>query len=82
MGYTCSMLYVLGNNNISSTSGICYEVLPLNAKNSTAVVNQSDPERDESENRDILKSYTPQIRYTKLDFKVNFLYLFQFLVLA
>ncbi|KAL8531348.1 hypothetical protein ACS0TY_008101 [Phlomoides rotata] len=37
---------------------------------STTVVNQS-AEKDEPELRDSLKSYTPQIRYTKLEFKVD-----------
>lgn len=72
---------VLGYTNTSSTSGICNEVQPLNAEESTAVVNQP-AERDELEHRDSLKSYTPQIRYTKLEFKVNFLYLFHSLVSA
>ncbi|KAH6812598.1 shoot gravitropism 2 [Perilla frutescens var. frutescens] len=47
------------------------KVLPVNAKKSTAEVNQSDPERMQHEHRDSLRSYTPQIRYTKLEFKVD-----------
>ncbi|KAK4408753.1 Phospholipase SGR2 [Sesamum angolense] len=41
----------------------------VNAKESTALVNRHDPESVQP--RDSLKSYTPQIRYTKLDFKVD-----------
>ncbi|KAL0369866.1 UNVERIFIED_CONTAM: Phospholipase SGR2 [Sesamum angustifolium] len=39
----------------------------VNAKESTALVNRPDPESVQP--RDSLKSYTPQIRYTKLEFK-------------
>ncbi|KAL0460390.1 UNVERIFIED_CONTAM: Phospholipase SGR2 [Sesamum latifolium] len=41
----------------------------VNAKESTAVVNRPDPKSVQS--GDSLKSYTPQIRYTKLEFKVD-----------
>ncbi|KAL0390326.1 UNVERIFIED_CONTAM: Phospholipase SGR2 [Sesamum calycinum] len=41
----------------------------VNAKESTALVNRPDPESVQP--RDSLKSYTPQIRYTKLEFKVD-----------
>lgn len=44
---------------------------PVNAKKSTAEVNLSDPEGVQHEHRDSLKNYTPQIRYTKLEFKVD-----------
>ncbi|KAI3450171.1 hypothetical protein Pfo_006836 [Paulownia fortunei] len=47
------------------------KVLPVNANKGTTVVNQSDPERVQPEHRHSLKSYTPQIRYTKLEFKVD-----------
>ncbi|KAL7113751.1 hypothetical protein ACP275_04G078800 [Erythranthe tilingii] len=42
-----------------------------NAKKSTTGANQSDPEKVQPEHTDSLKSYTPQIRYTKLEFKVD-----------
>lgn len=54
----------------------------MNAKKSTTVANQSDPERVRPEHKDFFKSYTPQIRYTKLEFKVIFFYLFHSLMLA
>ncbi|KAK4440927.1 Phospholipase SGR2 [Sesamum alatum] len=41
----------------------------VNAKESTAVVNRPDPKSVQP--GDSLKSYTPQIRYTKLEFKVD-----------
>ncbi|XP_057789652.1 phospholipase SGR2-like isoform X2 [Salvia miltiorrhiza] len=43
----------------------------VNAKKSTSDVNQSDPKRLLHGYRDSLKSYTPQIKYTKLEFKVD-----------
>lgn len=49
---------------------IWYEMLPVDAKKSTSDVNQSDNRRLQHGHRDSLKSYTPQIRYTKLEFKV------------
>ncbi|XP_047939773.1 phospholipase SGR2-like [Salvia hispanica] len=51
----------------------CYskEVLSVNAKKNSSDVNQSDPKRRQHGHRDCLKSYTPQIRYTKLEFKVD-----------
>ncbi|KAK6121653.1 hypothetical protein DH2020_044606 [Rehmannia glutinosa] len=42
----------------------------VNAKNTTAV-NQPDPESVQLGGRDFLKSYTPLIRHTKLEFKVD-----------
>ncbi|XP_042068147.1 phospholipase SGR2-like isoform X5 [Salvia splendens] len=43
----------------------------VNAKKNSSDVNQSDPKRRQHGHRDCLKSYTPQIRYTKLEFKVD-----------
>ena len=43
----------------------------MNAKKNSSDVNQSDPKRRQHGHRDCLKSYTPQIRYTKLEFKVT-----------
>lgn len=42
----------------------------MNAEKSPAEVDQSNPERAQRERRDSLKCYTPEIRYTKLEFKV------------
>ncbi|XP_041993565.1 phospholipase SGR2-like isoform X3 [Salvia splendens] len=47
----------------------CYS--KVNAKKSSSDVNQSDLKRRQHGHRDSLKSYTPQIRYTKLEFKVD-----------
>ncbi|KAK4492143.1 hypothetical protein RD792_002940 [Penstemon davidsonii] len=47
------------------------EYADKDAKKSTTVVNQFDPDSVQSAHRDSLKSYTPQIRYTKLEFKVD-----------
>ncbi|KAL3616262.1 Phospholipase sgr2 [Castilleja foliolosa] len=43
----------------------------VNATKSTSAVNQSEPESVQLGHRDILKSNTPLIRYTKLEFKVD-----------
>ncbi|KAL8026952.1 hypothetical protein ABFX02_14G063600 [Erythranthe guttata] len=43
----------------------------VNARKSSPIVNQSDPESVQLGTRDSLKNYTPQIRYTKLEFKVD-----------
>ncbi|KAI3461756.1 hypothetical protein Pfo_018419 [Paulownia fortunei] len=43
----------------------------VNAKKSTTAVNQPDPESVQLGHRDSWKSFTPQIRYTKLEFKVD-----------
>ncbi|KAL6499936.1 hypothetical protein OROGR_027846 [Orobanche gracilis] len=43
----------------------------VDARKSTISVNQSEPESAQLAHRDILKSYTPLIRYTKLEFKAD-----------
>ncbi|CAA0806590.1 Phospholipase SGR2 [Striga hermonthica] len=43
----------------------------VNGKKSATVENQSGPERVQCEHADPVKSYKPQIRYTKLEFKVD-----------
>ncbi|KAL6576973.1 hypothetical protein OROMI_011249 [Orobanche minor] len=43
----------------------------VDARKSTMSVNQSEPESAQLAHRDILKSYTPLIRYTKLEFKAD-----------
>lgn len=54
----------------------------MNAKKSTMAVNQPDPKSVQLGHRDSLKSYTPQIRYTKLEFKVSYFYFFCSVMLA
>ncbi|KAL3653210.1 hypothetical protein CASFOL_002891 [Castilleja foliolosa] len=48
-----------------------FEIDKVNARKSSTAVNQYDLERLQREHRGFLKSYTPQIRYTKLEFKVD-----------
>ncbi|KAL7124629.1 hypothetical protein ABFS83_14G061800 [Erythranthe nasuta] len=43
----------------------------VNARKSSTIVNESGPESVQLGTRDSLKNYTPQIRYTKLEFKVD-----------
>ncbi|KAL6499940.1 hypothetical protein OROGR_027850 [Orobanche gracilis] len=43
----------------------------VDARKSPMSVNQSEPESSQLAHRDILKSYTPLIRYTKLEFKAD-----------
>lgn len=54
--------------------------LPVNAWKSKLVVDQPDLENVQLGRRDSSKSYTPQIRYTKLEFKVIFFHFLHSLI--
>lgn len=68
LDYSCSVFNCLVVYKLNVL--YLYKLLSVNAKKITPIANRSDPERYQPEHRDSLKSYTPQIRYTKLEFKV------------